>query len=318
MRISRLAPIAIAASAAFALVLTGCTDASQNTDTSSTDSSSDASATPELPSESIPELQVDTAAQALLPADVASSGVLSVATDPTYAPFEVYAADNTTVVGLDADLATSLSQLLGLKVEFVPSSFDAIIPGLSSGKYDMAMSAFSVKPERLEQADMVIYHQSGSGIAVPKGNPENLSMDPMSLCGRTLGAEKGTTQGMDILPAFSKQCEDAGQKAIDIQLFPGTDKALTALSSGRVEGVVSGATGLGYQAKITGNFDVAEGGDYDPRPTGAVLPKDSPLTPAIVAAMKKLVTTDAYTTAFEKWGIPANNEVTPEQVVPAQ
>lgn len=318
MRISRIAPITLAATAALALVLTGCTDASQSTDASQTDDTGSVAATPELPSETIPKLDVDADAAALLPADVAASGVLTVATDPTYAPFEVYAADNKTVVGLDADLATSLSQLLGLKVEFVPSGFDAIIPGLSSGKYDMAMSAFSVKPERLEQADMVIYHQSGSGIAVPTGNPEKLSMDPMSLCGRTIGAEKGTTQGMDILPEFSKQCEAAGKKAIDIQLFPGTDKALTALSSGRVAGVVSGATGLGYQAKITGSFDVAEGGDYDPRPTGAVLPKDSPLTPAIDAAMKKLVTTDAYKDAFKKWGIPANNEVTPEQVVPAQ
>jgi polar amino acid transport system substrate-binding protein len=311
MKLARIAPIAIAAGAALALTLTGCTNASE----APAKSGDTQSVT--LPTEKVPALSADPALQALLPAEVSERGTLSIATDPTYAPFEVYADDNTTVVGLDADLGNALGQLLGLKVEFVPSGFDAIIPGLSSGKYDMAMSAFSVKPERLEQADMVVYHQSGSGIAVPKGNPEKLSMDPTTLCGRTIGAEKGTTQGMDILPEFSKECEASGEKPIDIQLFPGTDKALTALSSGRVAGVVSGATGLGYQAKISGAFDVAEGGDFDPRPTGAVLPKDSTLTPAIVAAMKQLVTEDAYRVAFEKWGIPANNMVTPDQVVPA-
>jgi len=306
MRLPRIAPILVVASTALALALTGCTNASEtpsNTGGDKTPSSSTA-------------LELDAEAQALLPKDVADRGTLRIATDPTYAPFEVYASDNTTIEGLDADLGNALGTLLGLKVEWVPSTFDAIIPGLSAGKYDMAMSAFSVKPERLAQADMVVYHQSGSGIAVAKGNPEKLSMDPTTLCGKTIGAEKGTTQGQDVLPDFSKQCETAGQKAIDIQLFPGTDKALTALAAGRVAGVVSGATGLGYQAKISGAFEVAEGGDFDPRPTGAVLPKGSPLTPAIVAAMKKLVTLDAYKASFEKWGIPANNMVTPDQVVP--
>lgn len=309
MHLNRLVPLALATTAVLALALTGCTNAAQD----AKDAPSAAS-TPKLPTETITAVEVDPALQALLPPEVAASGTLRIATDPTYAPFEVYADDNKTVVGLDADLATSIGQLLGLQVEFVPAGFDAIIPGLASGKYDMAMSAFSVTDERKQNADFVIYHQSGSGVAVPIGNPENLSMEPMSLCGRTIGAEKGTTQGMEILPDFSTQCEDAGKKAIDIKLFPGTDKAITALSSGRVDGVVSGTTGLGYQAKITGAFELAEGGDFASKPTGLVLPKGSALTPAITAAMEQLVTLQPYRDAFEKWGINESNLVTPEQV----
>ncbi|QIK62625.1 ABC transporter substrate-binding protein [Leucobacter viscericola] len=309
MRLIKLGSITIAASAALALTLTGCTDASKEAanDTKTSES-------PKLPTETISTLKADPALEALLPANVKTAGTLNVATDPTYAPFEVYADDNKTVVGLDADLAESLGQLLGLKVTFVPSGFDNIIPGLSSGKYDMAMSAFSVTDERKQNADFVVYHQSGSGVAVPTGNPKKLSMDPMTLCGKTIGAEKGSTQGMEIMPDFNKQCEAAGKESIDIKLFPGTDKAITALSSGRVEGVVSGATGLGYQAKITGAFDLAEGGDYEPKPTGLVLPKGSDLTPAITAAMEKLVTEKPYHEAFQKWGINDSNEVTPAQV----
>lgn len=309
MHLSRITPIAVAASAALAFALTGCTNAAEVTANDSY-----AAQTPQLPTETISTLKADPNLQALLPPEVAEAGVLRIATDPTYAPFEVYADDNKTVVGLDADLGNSLGQLLGLKVEFIPSSFDAIIPGLSSGKYDMAMSAFSVTDERKQNADFVIYHQSGSGVAVPLGNPESLSMDPMTLCGRTIGAEKGTTQGMEMLPEFSTECEDAGKKPIDIKLFPGTDKAITALSSGRVEGVVSGATGLGYQAKITGAFELAAGDDYASKPTGLVLPKGSALTPAITAAIAELVTLDPYTEAFEKWGINSSNLVTPDQV----
>ncbi|QIM16178.1 ABC transporter substrate-binding protein [Leucobacter insecticola] len=309
MRLITLGSAAIAASAAFTLALTGCTNASmdQADDATTPDS-------PKLPTETISQLDADPALEALLPERIRTAGTLNIATDPTYAPFEVYAADNKTVVGLDADLAESLGQLLGLEVTFVPSGFDNIIPGLSSGKYDMAMSAFSVTDERKQNADFVVYHQSGSGIAVPTGNPDKLSMDPMTLCGKIIGAEKGSTQGMEIMPEFNKQCEAAGKESIDIKLFPGTDKAITALSSGRVQGVVSGATGLGYQAKITGAFDLAEGGDYEPKPTGLVLPKGSDLTPAITAAMEKLVTEKPYHEAFQKWGINDSNEVAPEQV----
>lgn len=313
MKLKSLTPLVCAAGIAFALSLTGCTNASEAPAAGGAEAAESTTGSG-LPTEQITALKANPALIELLPATVADSGKLRIATDPTYAPFEVYADDNKTVVGLDADLATSLGQLLDLEVEFVPAGFDAIIPGLSSGKYDMAMSAFSVTDERKANADFVIYHQSGSGVAVPTGNPDKLSMDPLSLCGKTIGAEKGTTQGMEMLPGFSTTCTDAGKEAIDIKLFPGTDKAITALSSGRVAGVVSGATGLGYQAKITGAFDLAEGGDYASKPTGLVLPKGSDLTPAITAAMQELVTTEAYTEAFAKWGINESNYVTPDEV----
>lgn len=311
MRISRIAPVTLALSAVVALALTGCTNAADNAKVAA-EKTGEASS--QLPTETISPLDVDPALAALLPAKVAEAGKIRIATDPTYAPFEVHSDDNKTIVGLDVDLATSVGQLLGVEVEFVPSGFDSIIPGLSSGKYDMSMSAFSVTDERKQNADFVVYHQSGSGVAVPTGNPEKLSMDPMSLCGHTLGAEKGTTQGMEILPQFTEECTAAGKEAITIQLFPSSSEAITALSSKRVEGVVSGTTGLGYQAKITGAFELADGPDFMAKPTGAVLPKGSDLTPAITAAVEKLVTLEPYQEAFTKWGLSSNDLVTAAQV----
>lgn len=308
MHLPRFATAALAASAILALSLTGCTNAAGAISKQS--ESPSASKAPDA----IQKLSVDPAAQKLLPADIAKRGTVRIATDPTYLPFEGYADDNKTFVGLDIDLANSMSQVLGVKVEFVASGFDSIIPGLSSGKYDMSMSAFSVTEERKKNADFVVYHQSGSGLAVPLGNPKKLAMDALSLCGHTIGAESATTQGQEILPAFSDQCTKAGKKAIDIKLFPGSDKAITALTSGRVEAVSSGATALGYQAKITGAFELAKGGDYAPKPTGLVLPKGSALTPAVTAAFEKIVTTHAYKQEFAKWGINPSNYVTPDQV----
>ena len=74
----------------------------------------------------------------------------------------------------------------------------------------------------------------------------------MKLCGTKIGGEKGTSQGIETLPAFSKQCTDAGQPAIDIQLFPSQHEANLALTSGRVDGVLSGDIGMAYASKLSG------------------------------------------------------------------
>ena len=57
-------------------------------------------------------------------------------------------SDGHTVVGMDADLAKALGQVLGLKVNVVNATFDTIIPGLASGKYDLGMSSFTDTKER--------------------------------------------------------------------------------------------------------------------------------------------------------------------------
>lgn len=268
-----------------------------------------------VPTEQIAAAPLDPAAVALLPADVKANGVLKVATDPTYPPYELYADDNKTVIGFDADLAAAIGQALGLSVEMVPATFDTILPGIASRKYDVGMSAFSITPERQQNADFVSYQVNGSGLAVPLGNPKNLSLDAATLCGTKVAGQKGSTQGIQMLPDFSKQCTDAGNKAIDIQLFPSQSEANLALVSGRVDAVAADSISMAYQGKLAGDtFELAAGKDYEPVPTAVALPKDSELTPAIAAAVKSLIQGSTYSALFAKWGMPVDTMVTVDQV----
>lgn len=292
------------------IALSGCTNASENAADSSGENAGSG-----VPTEQLAAAPLNADAAALLPADVKAKGVLKVATDPTYPPYELYAADNETVTGFDADLAAAIGQTLGLTVEMVPATFDTILPGIASKKYDIGMSAFSVTPERQLNADFVNYQVNGSGLAVPPGNPKNLSLDVTSLCGMKVAGQKGTTQGIQMLPDFSKQCTDAGSEAIDIQLFPSQSEANLALVSGRVDAVAADSISMAYQGKLAGGtFELASGKDYGAAPMGVALAKDSELTPAISAAMKALIEGSTYTALFEKWGIPVGAMVTADQV----
>jgi len=56
------------------------------------------------------------------------------------------------VVGLDADMAHSLAQDLGLELRLIPFTFDELGPLLQSGQLDIAMSCIASLPDRYAQA----------------------------------------------------------------------------------------------------------------------------------------------------------------------
>jgi polar amino acid transport system substrate-binding protein len=96
-----------------------------------------------LPTATIPTQATDSAIAATVPPSVKSKGTLNVALDATYPPDEFIAPNGSTIIGMDADLATALTQVLGLKAKLVNATFSTIIPGIQSGKYDLGASSFT-------------------------------------------------------------------------------------------------------------------------------------------------------------------------------
>ena len=82
----------------------------------------------------IPTVAKSASLAAAVPAAIRSKGSITVAADATYAPDEFVAADGTTIVGMDADLAQAIGQVLGLKVTVVNATFNTIIPSLVIGE----------------------------------------------------------------------------------------------------------------------------------------------------------------------------------------
>ncbi|TJY72272.1 ABC transporter substrate-binding protein [Arthrobacter sp. CAU 1506] len=299
----------LAGSVLLAVSLTACTNASgAATGPANTGAPADAGA-------AAGSVEVNEAARDLLPDAIVASGTLKVASDPTYAPFEYYDTDNKTMIGFDVDFADAVGAALGLKVEHVPATFDTILAGLASGKYDMAMSAFSVTEEREKIVDFVEYLYTGTGIAVAPGNPLGISMDPLSMCGKKIAGQKGSIQSMEYLPGFSKECNAAGKEEIKIQNFPGQTDANLALASGRVDGVIADSVPLAYQGKESnGQFELAEGEDYDAVPFGIALAKDTGMKEAVAAAAKGVIAGGHYQELGDKWDFPESVLITADTI----
>ena len=246
-----------------------------------------------------PARSADVAAK--LPAPIASKGTLTVASDATYSPMEFIAPDGRTLQGMDVDLAKALGAVMGLKTRVVNSSFDAIIPGLQGGRFDVAMSAMTDSKEREKAVNFVTYFSSGTSFFTKaQGGPEIATL--ADLCGEKVAVQKGTTQAADAT-AQDKKCKTGGKPGVTVLVLPDQGAANLALSSGRATVSMADSPVAAYQVKQSkGQFELS-GESYGTAPYGVAIPKDSGLEEAVLAGVKEIMENGAYMDILEKWGL---------------
>ncbi len=86
-------------------------------------------------------------------------------------PLTVFADDNKTLLGSEADIARLVAESLGLEVNVVPTSWEDWPLGVTSGKYDAAISNITVTKERKEKFDFATYRKDSLGFYVKKHQP---------------------------------------------------------------------------------------------------------------------------------------------------
>src|SRR5690349_3187202 len=227
-----------------------------------------------------------------VPADIKSKGSLSVAADATYAPDEFIGSDGKTVIGMDADLAKAIADLMGLKVTVSNQPFDSIIPGLAAKKYDLGMSSFTDTKDREKTVDFVTYAQAGESFFVKAdGGPTINSLN--DICGLKVGAEKGTTEADDAT-AQSKKCTDAGKPAVQVSVLPDENGVNLALSSGRIDAGFADSPPAAYAVKQSDGQFKLTGPSFANAPYGIAMAKDSGLQQPVLAAIKALMADGTY------------------------
>nr|EKW4927892.1 transporter substrate-binding domain-containing protein [Klebsiella pneumoniae] len=111
---------------------------------------------------------------ALLPQDLhlAVPGKFTVAVAALNSPpLTVFADDNKTLLGSEADIARLVAESLGLEVNVVPTSWEDWPLGVTSGKYDAAISNITVTKERKEKFDFATYRKDSLGFYVKSTSP---------------------------------------------------------------------------------------------------------------------------------------------------
>lgn len=243
----------------------------------------------------------DEALAARLPADIKSKGTLTIGSDTTYPPAEFLGgADGQTPEGIDVDLAKAMAQKWGLKLEFLTAQFDSILPAIGP-RYDLGISAFTITNARYNAVDFVSYFNAGKQWAVQAGNPA--SFDPENPCGRTVGAQTGTTIEKAVKD-FSRRCVSDGKPAIDIVSMPKQTDLITRLINGAVDAVYAGSTNIGYAVKQTDGQLQTIGEITYPSPNGIAIAKGQTAWAQLVAdTINELMADGTYGQIMSKWGL---------------
>lgn len=247
-------------------------------------------------------IAVDQQIRALLPQAVRDRGAIQLATDPSYAPMESYAADGRTIIGFDADLAAALGSVTGIRVELVAADFGSAIDETVQGTYDGVLSSMTDTAEREKQVDFINYFSAGTAVVVQRGNPRGIS-DLKDLCGQVVAVEKSTVQA-DLLRRSQPGC---GADKIIIKTFRTNADALLQVRTGRAVAILNDyppAAYLAADAKTRSYYQLASTVQYEPGLLGLAVAKDNTqLRDALHAALDLLMRSGRYTDLLQRWGL---------------
>lgn len=256
----------------------------------------------------------DDALAALVPAEVAADGVLTIGTDASYAPGQFLDVDGETIIGFDVDLAKAVAQVLGLEAQMENAPFGSLVEGVKTGKYELGASSFTINAERQLQVDMVSYFLAGTSWAVATGNP--MQITPDDACGKVVAVQRDTVQVPDI-EARSQACVDAGKPEITIEQFQAQSDATAAVVTGKDDAMLADSPVVAYAIAQTGGKLEQVGEIYEAAPYGYAVPKDQgDYTQAVQGAVQKLIEDGTYLDILTLWGVQGG-AVTTSEVNPA-
>ncbi|MFI9173263.1 ABC transporter substrate-binding protein [Streptomyces lincolnensis] len=289
------------------LLLTGCG--------SGTDGAVNASAR----SEGIPTTDVvsaikkDEAAARLLPAGTRTLTLaVSVSGQP---PGTSILDDGKTLAGQDVDFANAVAKVLGLRLRTEQASFEAILPALDSGKYDLGVGNFGVTDERRRTIDFVTYINDGQGFAVRQDSKQAKVTDLRQLCGLKVATGAGTTFEAT-LEKNKHLCADAGKKAYEVQTYSEQSAIWSSLQQGRSDIVMSTINGLRYAVAHQEGLKFL--GEFHRLDVGFAFKKGTKLAPAFQAAVNKLIADGTYADILKKWNTTGSaltkSEISPPEL----
>lgn len=240
---------------------------------------------------------------ALLPPEVAESGVLRVGINGTSAaPLSFLADDNQTYIGSEIDIARIVADKLGLEFELKLTTWENWPLKLEAGEFDVVHANIGVNAERLEKFDFASYRAAYMSFLVKKGADFWLE-DADSLSGRIIAVGNATNQER-ILTDWNAELEAAGKEPAELKNYSTDADTLLALGSGRVDGYISPFASLSFIAARRDDFELQgriNAGWPDETLVAGTFAGGSGLAEPYAAALNALIADGTYAQVLERW-----------------
>jgi polar amino acid transport system substrate-binding protein len=221
-----------------------------------------------------------------------------VVTENAYPPLQ-FIDKSGAAVGWEYDAMADIAKRLNATVKYENSSWDAMIPAVAEGQYDLGMTGITIKDERKEKVDFSDPYMRSEMLMIVRGD-ETRFTDAASFAAMPdllVSAQPGTS------PFYAAVYEilDGNEENARIIKFETFGAGLEALKSGDVDLTLSDSTAAnGYVGASNGGLKII-GSPLASEDFGFIFPKGSDLVApvnAAIAAMKADGTIDALN---QKW-----------------
>ncbi|MBR2836475.1 MAG: amino acid ABC transporter substrate-binding protein [Coriobacteriales bacterium] len=268
------------------LAMTGCTDTGKKED--NTDNK--------------PETKDDSADSASIAEKTVTPGKLTVATgNPAWPPYVMNDAPESGE-GFEAALTYAVAEKMGFKAEdvvWVRTGFDeAITPGAKD--WDMNIQQFGITEDRKLAVDFSSpYFTPTQSIVVDAAEGHDKYAKATScaeLADALIGAESGSTSYTWGMEKINK----------NIQVFNSNADAANALNTHQIDGIILDTPTAVYMAdpemeELTAAVLIGQIPDSEADPLAYLLPKGSPITAAVSAAIDELTADGTLQELTDKW-----------------
>ncbi len=211
----------------------------------------------------------------------AVADTLTMCTNASFPPYEF--VDGDAIVGIDAEIAAAVAEMLGYDLEIMDIEFSACIPALVSGKADFSMAGMTVTDERKQSVDFSDSYATGVQVVIVKEDSAITSVDDLFAEGakHVVGVQESTTGDIYV----TGDVEEAGLGTVN--RYQNGNDAVMALLAGKVDCVViDNEPAKAYVAANEG-LKILDT-EYIVEEYAAAFPKGSELTAKFNAALAEL------------------------------
>ena len=241
-------------------------------------------------------LALSTAAFAEVP-DLGGREVV-VVTENAYPPLQFLDKDGK-AVGWEYDAMEAISKKLNITVKYENTSWDAMIPAVSEGQYDMGMTGITIKEDRKEKVDFSEPYMRSEMLMIVRGDEARFT-DAASFAANPellVSAQPGTSP----FYAAIYNILDGNEENPRVIKFETFGAGLEALKAGDVDLTLSDSTAAnGYVAASNGGLKII-GEPLASEDFGFIFPKGSDLVAPMNAAIAELKADGTFEALNKKW-----------------
>ncbi|MCI9867952.1 transporter substrate-binding domain-containing protein [Rhizobium skierniewicense] len=222
-----------------------------------------------------------------------------VVTENAYPPLQFVDPKSGNAIGWEYDAMNEIAKRLNAKVSYQNASWDAMIPAVSSGQYDIGMTGISIKEDRKQQVDFSDpYMRSEMFMLVRADETRFTDAKSFGAMDKALaGAQAGTTPFYTII----YDVLDGNEQNPRVKLMETFGATVQALKTGDVDLVLTdGVAGKGYVDASGGTLKLI-GGPLGGDDFGFIFKKGSDLSAPINAAIAALKADGTFAALDKKW-----------------